>query len=56
MIITVTVSLRFLCIFCCCFNVVANGPKEHVNENEDFDSWRVQQHQVNIFIFENVFY
>ena len=26
-------------------NQVANGPKEHVNEHEDFDSWRPQHHQ-----------
>lgn len=26
-------------------NQVTNGPKEHVNEHEDFDTWRAQQHQ-----------
>ncbi|XP_046392932.1 YTH domain-containing family protein 2 [Ischnura elegans] len=26
-------------------NQVSNGPKDHVNEHEDFDSWRTQHHQ-----------
>uniref|UniRef100_A0A0A9Z0J8 YTH domain family protein 3 n=1 Tax=Lygus hesperus TaxID=30085 RepID=A0A0A9Z0J8_LYGHE len=26
-------------------NQVTNGPKEHVNEHEDFESWRASQHQ-----------
>ncbi|XP_067014569.1 YTH domain-containing family protein 3 [Anabrus simplex] len=26
-------------------NQVTNGPKDHVNEHEDFDSWRTQHHQ-----------
>ncbi|XP_014244078.1 YTH domain-containing family protein 3 isoform X2 [Cimex lectularius] len=26
-------------------NQVTNGPKEHVTEHEDFDTWRAQQHQ-----------
>ncbi|XP_075236715.1 YTH domain-containing family protein isoform X2 [Lycorma delicatula] len=26
-------------------NQVTNGPKDHVNEHEDFDSWRSQHHQ-----------
>nr|CAD7262555.1 unnamed protein product [Timema shepardi] len=26
-------------------NQVSNGPKDHVNEHEDFDSWRAQHHQ-----------
>jgi hypothetical protein len=25
---------------------VTNGPKDHVGEHEDFDSWRTQHHQV----------
>lgn len=26
-------------------NQVTNGPKEHVSEHEEFDTWRAQQHQ-----------
>ncbi|GLG93166.1 Uncharacterized protein GBIM_00644, partial [Gryllus bimaculatus] len=29
-------------------NQVSNGPKDHVNEHEDFDSWRTQHHQKSV--------
>lgn len=33
------------------FVAVTNGPKDHVNEHEDFDTWRSQHHQVSRFYY-----